>query len=55
MERHSENTLLGLNALQRAAIKISESARRNHIKLPIWKNGHIVFEIPQDDTESRKG
>ena len=45
-------TLLGLKALQRAAAKVAENARKNNYKIPIWKNGRIEYEIPQIITEA---
>jgi hypothetical protein len=47
MEKHNKYTLLGFKALQRAAAKVSENARKNNLKIPIWKNGRIVYEIPE--------
>lgn len=52
MERHNKYTLLGFNALQRAAAKVSENARKNNLKIPIWRNGRIVYEIPKIITEA---
>ena len=46
MKRHSKYSLLGLQALQRAATKVSENARRNNYKLPVWENGKIVYVVP---------
>ncbi len=43
---HSEYALLGLKALERAARKVAEDARKNNYKIPVWKNGRIVYEIP---------
>ncbi len=51
MERHNKYTLLGFKALQRAAAKVSVTARKNNLKIPIWKNGRIVYEIPEIITE----
>ena len=51
MEKHNKYTLLGLKALQRAAAKVAENARKNNIKIPIWRNGHIEYEIPGIITE----
>ena len=51
MKKHSEYALLGLKALERAASKVAENARRNNYKIPIWKNGRIVYEIPGIITE----
>ena len=51
MEKHNKYTLLGLKALQRAAAKVAKNARENNLKIPIWKNGHIEYEIPRISTE----
>ncbi|KPA19685.1 hypothetical protein MHK_000095 [Candidatus Magnetomorum sp. HK-1] len=48
MEKHTEYTFLGLQALQRAAAKVYENAIKNGIKIPIWKDGSIKFEIPPE-------
>jgi len=51
MKNHSKYTILGFKALQRAAAKIAEDARKNHYKIPFWKNGKIEYEIPEIITE----
>ena len=51
MEKHNKYTILGLKALQRAAAKVAENARKNNIKIPIWRNGRIEYEIPGIITE----
>lgn len=51
MKKHNEYALMGLKALQRAAIKVFENAINNNHKIPIWKNGHIVYEVPEIKTE----
>ncbi|MFV1975862.1 MAG: hypothetical protein ACC651_08935 [Candidatus Scalindua sp.] len=51
MKKHNKYALLGLNALERAAAKVAENARRNNYKIPVWKNGHIEYEIPGIITE----
>jgi len=51
----SEQALLGLKALQRAARKVAENARNNNYKIPIWKNGHIEYEIPEKPTQQQQG
>lgn len=38
---------MGLKALQRATNKVFENARRNNHKIPLWKNGQIIYEIPE--------
>ncbi|NOR05017.1 MAG: hypothetical protein GQ575_01760 [Deltaproteobacteria bacterium] len=51
MKRHNKYALLGLKALERAALKVAENARKNKYKIPIWKNGRIEYEIPGIITE----
>jgi hypothetical protein len=46
MKKHNKYTEIGLKALKRAALKVAEDARKNKYKIPVWKNGHIEFEIP---------
>ncbi len=46
MKKHNKYALLGLKALERAAAKVTENARKNKYKIPVWKNGRIVYEIP---------
>lgn len=53
MEKHSKYAILGLRALQRAAEKVAEDARRNNYQIPVWKNGQIEFEIPAAITEQK--
>jgi len=45
-KQHNKYALLGLKTLERAAAKVAENARKNKLKIPIWKNGHIEYEIP---------
>ena len=53
MERQSgDYATMGLNALKRAARKALESARRNNLQVPIWKDGKIEYVTPEIDTES---
>jgi hypothetical protein len=51
MKKHNKYALLGLKALERAAAKVAENARKNKYKIPIWKNGRIEYEIPGIITE----
>ena len=46
MKKYNKYALLGLKALERAASKVSENARKNGYKIPVWKNGRIEYEIP---------
>ncbi len=51
MKKHSKYALLGLRALERAANKVAENARKNNYTIPVWKNGRIEHEIPKIFTE----
>jgi hypothetical protein len=51
MKKHNEYALKGLIALQRAAYKVFEKAHKNNHKIPFWKNGHVVYEVPEIKTE----
>ena len=55
MKGHNIYTKLGFKALQRAAIKVAENARKNNLKIPIWENGRIEYLIPDIRTEQRDG
>jgi len=55
MKKHNKYALLGLKALKRAAAKVSENARKNNYKIPVWKNGRIEYEIPGIITEPGAG
>ena len=46
MKRYNEYAVLGLQALERAAKKVAENARKNKNKIPIWEDGSIKFKIP---------
>ena len=54
MKEHNSYTVLGLKALERAAAKVSENARKNNYRIPIWKNGRIEYEIPAINTEQAR-
>lgn len=41
MKKHSQYTILGFKAIQRAAAKVAENARKNNYKIPVWINGRI--------------
>ncbi|RJP87693.1 MAG: hypothetical protein C4518_11670 [Desulfobacteraceae bacterium] len=47
MEKYNRYSLLGLKALQRAAAKVAEDAKKNNYKIPFWKNGGIEYDIPE--------
>ena len=51
MKKHNKYAVIGLKALRRAAAKVAEDARKNNYKIPVWRNGHIEFEIPEIITE----
>jgi len=55
MKEHNIYTVLGLRALQRAAIKVAENARKNNLKIPIWKNGKVEYLAEEMSTEQRDG
>jgi hypothetical protein len=55
MKGHNIYTVLGLKALQRAAIKVAENARKNNLKIPIWKNGKIEYIAQGMSAEQRDG
>ena len=46
MKKHSQYAIIGLQALQRAARKVADDARKNQYKIPVWKNNRIEYEIP---------
>jgi hypothetical protein len=39
--------MIGLKALQRAAVKVAEDAKKNNYKMPVWENGKIEFEVSE--------
>lgn len=47
MKSQNIYAIVGLRALQRAALKVAEDARKNNYKVPFWENGHIEYEIPE--------
>jgi hypothetical protein len=47
MKNYNKNAVIGLKALQRAARKVAEDARKNNYKIPIWENNRIKFVIPE--------
>ena len=55
MKRHNIYTLLGFKALKRAAIKVAENAKKNNLKIPIWKNGKVEYLTQGISTEQRDG
>jgi len=55
MKKHNNYTVIGLKALQRAALKVAEDARKNNYKIPVWKNGRIEYKIPEVTIEQSAG
>ena len=53
MEKHNKYAAIGLKALRRAALKVAEDAKKNNYKMPIWRDGHIEYEIPEIATEQQ--
>jgi len=51
MKRHNKYALLGLQALQRAVQNVAEEAKKNNLKIPVWKNGHIEYIFPEKITQ----
>ena len=51
MKNHNKYAVIGLKALQRAAAKVADDARRNNYKIPIWINGRIEHVIPPKITK----
>ena len=47
MKRYNKYSMLGLKALQRAAVKVAEDAKKNNYKIPVCQNGKIEFEVPE--------
>ena len=47
MKKYNKYSILGLKALQRAAAKVAEDAKKNNYKIPVWQNGKIEFEVPE--------
>jgi len=47
MKKYNKHSILGLKALQRAAVKVAEDAKKNNYKVPVWQNGKIEFEVPE--------
>ncbi len=51
MKKRNKYAVLGMQAMERAAKKVAENARKNKNKIPIWENGSIKFKIPSIITE----
>jgi len=54
MKKHNKYALLGLKALERAAAKVAENARKNNFKIPIWENGRITYLTPDINTKQSR-
>lgn len=48
---HNRYSILGLQALKRAVLKVAKDAKKNNDKIPYWENGKIKFEVPEMITE----
>lgn len=46
MKKHHRYSLLGFQALKRAALQAAREAQMNNYKVPYWVNGKISVEIP---------
>jgi len=46
VENQNKYAAIDLKALQRAAAKVAEDARKNNYKIPVWRNGHIEYRVP---------
>jgi hypothetical protein len=47
MKKYSKYSMMGLKAIQRAAAKVAEDAKKNNYKIPVWQNDKIEFEVPE--------
>jgi hypothetical protein len=45
MKKHNKYAIIGLKALQRAAKKVADEARKGNYKIPIWNNSRIEYKI----------
>ena len=46
-----KHVMMALKALKRASEKVAEDARRNHYKLPVWRNSKIKYRVPKAATK----
>ena len=51
MKNKNDYAEMGLRALKRAAKKVYEDARKNNLKVPIWRNNRIEYIDPSIDIE----
>ncbi|MFC1820535.1 hypothetical protein ACFLZG_05575 [Thermodesulfobacteriota bacterium] len=49
MEEKKDYAAMGLRALRRAAKKVYEDARRNNIKVPVWRNNRVEYIEPTSE------
>jgi hypothetical protein len=55
MSKSEHYAKLGYAALCRAAFEVAEKARKDNVKIPIWKDGKIIYGIPgisKEDVEN---
>jgi hypothetical protein len=53
MKKYTKYTEMGLRAIKRAALKVHEDARKNNLKIPIWKNGKVEYIEPIPENISK--
>jgi hypothetical protein len=46
MKKYTKYTEMGLRAIKRAALKVHEDARKNNLKISIWKDGKVEYIEP---------
>lgn len=51
MKQNEDYAEMGLRALKRAVKKVYEDARKNNIKIPIWRNNRVEYIDPALDFE----
>lgn len=49
--KEDQETALALRAMERAARIARRQAAEKNLKMPIWKNGAIVYIDPRDETQ----
>ena len=54
MVKYNEHTEMGFRALKRAAIKAYEEAKKNNLKVPIWKNNRVEYIDPSVELDDSK-
>ena len=48
MKKQTSYSKLALNAMCRASKEAQKKAAENNLKMPIWKNGNIVYIEPNE-------